>query len=354
MVKLFKSKKFIIVISVLGVLALGIYILVSNSRIIPVKEVVPAEMPLSKTVAASGRVVSRSEVNLSFINGGLITSLDVAKGDKVYKGQLLGTTDTTVLESNVQAARDARDITLRNRDLFLQQYQNKPSLVGGQKQYDIQLRTINEQISQAEAGLDAALATLSKSNLYSPIDATVIDVLGHYGEVAAPGAPVVRIANTDAFHFEIQLDQEDITSVRVGQAAMLQLDAYQDKEITAYVTDISPFASPTGNFTVKMSIEKSSDLVILIGMTGDAYIEVESTEGDVEALSFDEVYTDDEGNKFVWVLNESNRLEKRYIEVGLEGDIFYEIRGPLEGRIVVPASPNGKVIEEGMKAKLVK
>ena len=87
-------------------------------------------------------------------------------------------------------------------------------------------------------------------------------------------------------------------------------------------------------------------------MTGDADIVVEQTDGEVSALVFDEIFFDENENPYVWTVK-NETIQKTYIEVGLEGDLYTEIKTQIEGRMVIPGA-SGVVLKEGSKAAFIK
>jgi HlyD family secretion protein len=84
-------------------------------------------------------------------------------------------------------------------------------------------------------------------------------------------------------------------------------------------------------------------------MTGDVNIIV-AKNNNVRALPFDAVFTEESsGKKFVWVVDSSNKISKKYVEIGLEGDTLTEIKSELPEFVLTPES-NSKAIKEGTLA----
>ena len=70
------------------------------------------------------------------------------------------------------------------------------------------------------------------------------------------------------------------------------------------------------------------------------------------AEGFDEINFDEEDKAFVWVLDENQKLKKRYVEVGLEGDIYTEIKDDISETIVTPVNAEDDV-QEGFKVRII-
>jgi len=87
-------------------------------------------------------------------------------------------------------------------------------------------------------------------------------------------------------------------------------------------------------------------------MTGEINIITEKTEGAVPSLIFNEISYDEDSNPYVWVV-ESKKIKKLPIEIGLEGDLYTEVKTDLTGKsIVVPATESVE-IQEGFIPKII-
>jgi len=336
----------------LSLVAIFVYFQNKTSVMVLVRKVEVQNREIRKTVSASGRVKSNNQADLSFLANGDILKINVKENDFVKKGQLLAYIDSSVQSNTVQSAKDARDMALRERDLFVDRKKDNKRILGGNNAYNIKLRSIEESISQAEAAYKAQLSLLSNYSIYAPFDGTVIGVYKKEGEVAVGGSPVLTIANLEDFVFEVVLDQEDFGQVKDGQEVEVTLDAYPDAKLKGNVSFLSSFADPTlGGFLVKSSFDKNGKDV-KVGMTGDVYMITEKTEDKVPSLIFNEIYHDEDDKPFVWILD-GKKIKKLPIEVGLEGDMYTEIKTDLSGKtILTPVSDEIK-IKDGFNARII-
>lgn len=307
---------------------------------------------VQRSVSASGVVKSKNEVGLSFPLVGVIKKVNVEEGDFVKKGQLLAYLDTSSQRQNVQYYKDARDIKLRQKDLFEEEQDANETLLGGEDAYNIKLREYNESISQAEASYQAALATLSNHYIYAPFDGTIIKVSSEDGETAIAGSTIVELADLDNMAFEIEVDQEDYGLLSIGQEVELKLDAYPSYTFYGIVNKLPLYADTnTDSFVVDIDFSSRDDKLKL-GLLGDAYMIIEKTDSEVNALAYNEIFYDSDDNPFVWIID-GKKIKKIPIEVGIEGDIFTEVISDLSGKtIVIPASDNLE-INDGFYANLL-
>jgi RND family efflux transporter MFP subunit len=323
-------------------------------KTLPVKYISTEKRQIKKTISASGEVKSIREADLAFNATGRLRMLSVSKGDVVTNGQFLAQLDSYSVSQTAQAYKDTRDIAMRNRDLFVEQYKDDKDAAGGEEEYNIQIRTHRENISKAEANYQANVANVGNAAIYAPFGGTVIDAEGETGEVIAIGTMVVKLADTDNLMFEVVLDQEDYGFVKQGQGVNIELDAYEREIFSGVVSKLPLYANggSSPNFTVEISISSSENFSPLLGMTGDARIIIETTEDEVDSLTYDEVYYDEEDKPYVWILD-GKFIEKYYVEIGLEGDIYTEIKSQIDLPLIAGVN-NDVDLEDGFKAKVAK
>jgi len=323
-------------------------------KTVVVKVINPEQRIVEKTVSTSGKIKSQNSADLSFNTTGRIYFINVKKGDSVKKGTLLARLDTRVASQNVQYYQDSRDIAIRNRELFIEQYDKNREKLGGENDYQITLKKNNELVSQAEAAYQGQLDTLRNSYIYAPIDGVIIDVKKEVGESASLGETIIKIENLNNIVFEVELDQEDYGLVKLGQSAKIELDAYSNIEFDGEVSLLPMYTdSASGSsFIVEISVKPTAENKPLIGMTGDAKIIVSKTSAEVPSLFYDEILFDEQNKPYVYVLN-GELIKKKNIEIGLEGDVYTEIKSIPEEKIITGINKDIE-INEGYKAKISK
>ena len=351
-----KNKKTIILIVTIILIAIGVILLIrrDSTSTISVKTVIVEERTIEQTVSSSGEVISEKSADLKFGSAGKLASVNVQEGDEVKKGTLLAYLTNYALSQTAQASKDARDVTLRDKELYVEQYESDWDAVGGEDEYNISLRRLDELISAAEATYQAKLAIVRDSYIYAPFDGVVLDILFDEGENVLTTETIIKVADLTNLQFEIELDQEDYGLVREGQEVTINLDTYEKYDFMGNVIDLPFYADGTGTsvFIVKISFKDVGELKPLLGTTGDVDIVVSSTPKPVNSLYYDELFYDEEDKPYVWGL-QGGLITKKHVEVGLEGDIYTEIKGEINETIVAGLNDDVEV-KEGYKAKVVR
>ena len=306
---------------------------------------------VSRTVSASGQIKADEQANLTFMSAGKISEIFVKKGEEVKKGQFMAYLDGSAQFQTVQSYRDARDVAIRNKELYEQEKETNIKSLGGEDAYNIKIRQLEELASQAEASYQAQLSILSNSYIYAPFDGTIIDVNKKVGETAIIGETVMTLANMNKFIFEISIDQEDYGYIKLGQPVKINLDSYASFDFNTKIDQLPLTAnSSTGVFDIEIPVTGDTEHRLAIGMSGDAYIDVLTTGEAVRALTIDEIFYDISDNPFVWIV-ENGKLKKLPVELGVEGDIYTEIKTDVS-EVVIPAEDNQK-LTEGYFAKII-
>ncbi len=350
-------KKYLWVLLIVGV-ALGVrwYYTRDGIKSLSVKKVSIENRVVVKTVSASGEIKSPQDADLSFNYAGRISYIGIKKGDVVKKGQLLAQLDNYALQQTIQSYKDARDVALLDKAIYMEKYSDRPKSAGsgGQDVYNITLKQYDEAASEAEASYQAQSAALKNTYIYAPFDGIVVDVTKEVGETIAATSTVIKVANLDNMIFEIELDQEDYGFIKEGQKAEIKLDSYPNERFQAEVSKLPLYADGADNasFIVELSVKPNDPHIPLLGMTGDAYITVQTSENEVSSLMYDEVFTDENGNNFIWVLS-GQLIERQDIEIGIEGDMYTEIKTKVDKPVLVGVNDSVE-IKSGYKAAIVK
>jgi len=352
--KLKLQKRTIVVILLFLAAALGIYkfTLGSGIKTIPVKKVEMQKRVVEKTISVSGKVKAEKDAVLSFGTSGRLAAIKIKEGDEVKENQLLAYLDTYTLKSNLDAAKLSLDIARTDRDIFIENYKTHVDAIGGEDEYYLGVRKQNETVEKAEATYRAARGGLADGYIYSPINGKVIEISKEEGESVIIGETVAHVADLTNLFFEISLDQEDFGQVKNGMISEITLDSFPNTPIEGQVIYLQDFTTEDqdNDFKIKLSLKEDTNIVPRLGMTGDALLLVEKTDQEVDALIYDEIFYDEENNPYVWILD-GGTIKRRYIEIGLEGDIYTEIKTPINMQIVVGVDPDTEILE-GYRAKL--
>lgn len=305
-----------------------------------------------KNVSSSGTVVSKNQADLGFTSGGKLVAIYVKKNDVVKRGQTLAVVDASSSIQTGASLRDARDIAQHELAYFVMKKTDNEKLYG-QKGYELKLKEMQERLSQANNSYNAQRTSVTTSAyIVSPIAGTIVDVTKDVGENAGMGEIIVKVADLENLKFDVELDQEDYGRVKLGQAVNVKLNSYDKYDYKGVVSDLPLIAQPdTKNFKISIELRQETAHAIRLGMEGDAYIILETSEKEVPALTIDDIFYDQDNKPFVWLVK-SNKLVKLGIVTGIEGDIYTEVKTPFADTIVVPAKTDDK-LTEGYTAQII-
>jgi HlyD family secretion protein len=240
-----------------------------------------------ETITANGKIQPEKEVKISPDVSGEIVELTIKEGDNVEKGQLLlrikpdnyiSQRDRSLAEiSSAQARRAQADAQFtqtelaykRSKQLYEQQTISKSDFEQAEATYTVAKSTVDAAkfaITSAEASLKDANENLTKTSLYAPMTGTVSMLLVELGERVAgtnlmAGTELMRVADLSRMEAQVQVNENDIPRVKLGDTALIEVDAYLDQKFKGIVTEIANSAKTTGvsadqvtNFDVKILV----------------------------------------------------------------------------------------------------
>jgi HlyD family secretion protein len=292
---------------ILGVLILLVIIISSilgkREKPIPVTTEKAVRKTILQTVSATGKVQPEVEVKISPEVAGEIIELPVVDGMAVKKGDLLikikPDSYKALVEAQEAAISGARAVTLqqkatlaktesdlkRAQDLFNKKMISESEFMVAQTARDVAKSTLESsqhEIERAEAGSSQARDQLSKTTIYSPIDGTITILNSKLGErVVATnqfaGTEVMRVADLGHMEARVDVNENDVVNVKVGQKATIAIDAYSDRKFKGTVQQIANTGKTTGagtqeevtNFEVKIRIEGDVALRPSLSCTAD-------------------------------------------------------------------------------------
>jgi HlyD family secretion protein len=240
-----------------------------------------------ETITANGKIQPEKEVKISPDVSGEIVELTIKEGYSVEKGQLLlrikpdnyiSQRDRSLAEiSSAQARRAQSEAQFtqaelsfkRNKQLFDQQTISKSDFEQAEATYNVakaELDAAKFAITSAEASLKDANENLTKTSIYAPMTGTVSMLLVELGERVAgtnlmAGTELMRVADLSRMEAQVQVNENDIPRVKLGDTALIEVDAYLDQKFKGIVTEIANSAKTTGvsadqvtNFDVKILV----------------------------------------------------------------------------------------------------
>jgi HlyD family secretion protein len=243
-----------------------------------------------QTVSATGKVQPEVEVKISPEVAGEIIDLPVEDGKAVKKGDLLvrikpdsykalleqqeaaiSSAKATNLQQKATMLKTEQDIK-RAEDMYAKKTISIQEYNAAQAAYDVAKNTYESslhEIERAQAGSSQARDALSKTTVYSPIDGTITILNSKLGEriVATgqfAGTEVMRVADLTHMQAVVDVNENDVVNVKVGDKASIKIDAYSERRFKGTVQQIANTGKTTGagtqeevtNFEVKIRIDE--------------------------------------------------------------------------------------------------
>jgi macrolide-specific efflux system membrane fusion protein len=307
-----------------------------------------------KTVLVDGNLEMPNKAYLSFGVTGTVTEVLVSQGDNVTKGQVLARLDAPSLESSVDMAELQVEIAENQVKAARAQYEiaqtNLDEGVLGEsedvleQQVDIaeaSWETAKLNLETANLNLDSAKVNLDKAVIAAPFDGVVADISITEGEeisTAALATPAISLVDTSKIEMQGYIDELDVASVKLGQAANITLDALPNEQVTGNVTFISPISTVRAgivSYATTITLENPS-AELKDGMSATAEVVVERR--DNVLLIPNTVIQGTLQNPTVVVLVDGQQ-EERQITLGLSDGFNTEVLSGLEEgeEVVVPA-----------------
>ena len=292
-----RRKRYIIFGSI-GLLMLAIVVSIiwsKREKPIPVTTERAVRKTILQTVSATGKVQPETEVKISPEVAGEIIELPVEDGMSIKKGDLLvkikPDSYKALLEQQEAAISSAKATNLQQKatmlkteqdfkradDMFSKKTISIQEYNAAQAAFDVAKNTFESslhEIERAQAGSSQARDQLSKTTVYSPIDGTVTILNSKLGEriVATgqfAGTEVMRVADLTHMQAVVDVNENDVPNVKVGDKARVKIDAYGERRFNGTVAQIANTGKTTGagtqeevpNFEVKINLDRESVLL---------------------------------------------------------------------------------------------
>ncbi|OGX86963.1 efflux RND transporter periplasmic adaptor subunit [Hymenobacter glacialis] len=264
-------------------------------------------------VSASGKVQPENEVKISPDVSGEIIELYVQEGDSVRKGQLLlrirpdnyqaqvavqsaqvGTQRANVgqaqarLQQLLASAKQTELTYRRNASLYKQKVISQADYEASQAAYNASQEEINSArqsirasqstVNAASASLEEARKNLNKTTIYSPVSGTVSKLNVKKGErvvgtTQMAGTEIMRIANLNNMEVRVNVNENDVNNVNIGDSVMVEVDAYasKDQKFRGLVTNIANTAKDA------LTAEAVTEFEVRIHLLPESYRHLQRT-----------------------------------------------------------------------------
>jgi RND family efflux transporter MFP subunit len=352
---------------------------------------------LTVIVSGSGNITVSQDASLAFGTGGKVDTVYVEAGDQVSQGDVLAKLDTGTLELALAQAELALSSAEYNLDKAQQIYsqpdlataraavsnarsylnyvqlqldqsnsvedieywqnevyqagvnlaaaeQRLEEMLAGGDSAEVSLRRL--EVAAARKALEQAQQELAEATITAPFDGIVGAVYVDEGDIIPPPtmAPTVAIylLTPTSLELEAEVDEIDIPQVKVGQSAVIEVDALADEFFEGTVISISPVPKIEAGlvlYEVTVSLVIPADAGVMVGMSATADIMIDKSENTL-LVPERAIGVDADGNAVVWV-SVDGQLEKRAVVVGISDGLEAEILAGLEEGEMVSVEKRG-------------
>lgn len=245
---------------------------------------------ITETVAATGKIQPEVEVDISSEVSGEIVELPVKEGQAVEKGDLLVKINPDLIQSalnqsqaslsNTRAGLEQAKASLkqaeanynRNQKLFDKGIISKSEwdrIVSEYESAQAGKQSAFYSVESAAANVSQARDNLNRTTIYAPRSGTISKLSAELGErvvgtAQMAGTEIMRVANLNNMEVVVDVNENDIVKVNVGDSTIVEVDAYLKREFKGLVTEIANSADNTltadqvTNFKVKVRILEDS------------------------------------------------------------------------------------------------
>ena len=333
---------------------------------------------LKSQVVADGVLKPETEVKLSSNNTTYITDIAVKEGDFVRKGDFLMSLDDRQQKAATAASKasvEATKVNLNNAEIKRNRQEElyKKGLISDQE-----MENTNSSYASALSSFNNAEAryiqdedALSKLRLIAPQDGTITFIDGEIGDLAQGGmfnpSVLLKLSDLSKMEVYVNVNENDIADISINDAAIIEVDAYQDEKFKGVVKEVAYAATTSSggsqqqvtNFEVKIQM-----LEVVDGMRPgmSATVEIITEErSQVLAIPIQSLTTPRKpknsekkasfsvnvdadqkewgdrsksmsgktGRTVVFVINDGV-AEQRFVETGIVGERDYEVTSGLE------------------------
>lgn len=268
-----------------------------NDDAIEIESASVNEITIIETVSATGKIQPETEVKISSEVSGEIIALPIKEGQVVKKGDLLvkinpdlytsGYNRTVSNLSGTKASLSQADASFkeakasydRSKTLFdkgIISRSDWDKAIAAFAVAKASKESAYYSVQSASATVKEAKDNLGRTTIYSPADGTISSLGVELGERVLgtqqmTGTEILRVADLNNMEVEVDVNENDIVKVSIGDSTKIEVDAYLKKEFKGIVTSISNSASTTTsadqvtNFKVKIRILKESYSDLLEG-----------------------------------------------------------------------------------------
>ncbi|MDF2569227.1 MAG: mdtA 3 [Sporomusa sp.] len=297
------------------------------------------------TLAFNGSLEGRTSATVSAKIAGRIEEVLVQDGQHVKAGDPLVRLEAVELANSARQARDAVRKAEVNYEIALNDFHRYQTLYDKGAVSEQQLDNARGKLKTAEADLSSAKANQSSAEqqygygvIHSSVNGVVANATATIGQVVSPGAALMVVQDINQVYAVVNVEQKNLGIVKLGQKAVVTIDAYPDRTFEGVVEVMNPEAgSASRMFRTKIKIDNTNN-----DLKPGMFANVRLITGDsVKTLTVPQsAVVQKQGIYYVFTV-ENGKAVRHQIEIGEVTGSTIEVKSGLEpGSQVISTSVN--------------
>lgn len=333
----------------------------SGASVIPLRQEAPAvevstvvaqEVESPQYLRLTGTLRGAMEADLAANVSGRVLSVEVDRGDRLQKGQIIARVD--VNSARLALAEAAVSVENQKTQLKIDQqecdrYEKlKANGVVSEEQYDrvaARCKTAPLQLEAAEARKNIAAKNVGDGVIRAPFSGVVTDRKIEVGEYVQSSSAVVSLAQEDELRLVFSVPEREVSKVRVGSDVRFRVPAYEDLVFSGKVTLLSGAVRATRDMVAEASVENDKQR-LLPGMFAD----VELAIGTEKLPAVPKSALFERNGKTNVFLSQNGRLVERVIHALPEVDRLVPVQAGFAAGDLVVSTPSPE-LKNGQRVK---
>ena len=217
-------------------------------RLVSVTSFKAEEKTFNHYIEVQGVVKADKAIELRGEMGGTLTAVLIKQGQKVTKGQVLATLESSVIDNSVLQLKTQLDLATTTYERQARLWEQK---IGS----EIQFLQIKSQKEGLENSLNSLKAQARKMKIIAPFSGTIDQVFAKTGELISSIAPILRLVNLDNVYIESEVTETYLKSISKGSKALLNFTSI-DTYLEASITQVGNFINPSNrSFRTRIDIK---------------------------------------------------------------------------------------------------
>ena len=283
---------------------------------------------ISRDFSFSGTVAPSREVSVVPTVAGKVTGLGYEVGDSIGEGAVLFTVDSVDLENQLRSIEANYNVTKLQADNAKTTLESNQILyeegVISKSEYD-QLKLAYDTAEANLTAIEIQKENLEKNIADCSVTAPISGVISarniEIGSFASQSSPAYTIIDLSSVKVEVGVSEQMVNQISVGDTVDVNLTAVSPEPLQGTVSTISPAATQTGTYTIKITMDNSRGL-LKPGMLAEVTF-VTAASDDTMLLPRDAVI-DKDGETYVYIV-ENSTAKKVLVEIGIESGETVEI-----------------------------